>query len=186
MKIWKKIIHILKIYSLFFKRVKATDSAADNDLYNNVTINYSQNITSPKLNDVHNSNIISQTNQDGENNIYKDGYEDGILKAAQMVDTVTVVRVTSSAIEEPTPIPDMGLPEDYPTEIDLDLIVFCLNNVSEETCVDFFRFVHFFFAARLASDPALTDFLIQVGVEPNTDILFTQTSTATTSVSFQL
>lgn len=98
-------------------------------------------------------------------------------------DTTTASKPPLISSSTPTPIPNPGPPEFYPTGIDLDLVVFCLNDIMQPSCVDFFRFVHFFFAARITSDPELAAYLIDMGLEPPESDILTRTSTSTTSVS---
>ena len=115
-----------------------------------------------------------------------------LSSTSQVTATSTVlVTMTSSAPttteqdstdSTPAPTPEKNRPSSpiYPTDIDLDLILFCLNNNTESSCVDFFRFVHFFFSARLSSDPTLAAYLVNLGLDPpDTDIV---TNTQTTSV----
>lgn len=55
--------------------------------------------------------------------------------------------------------------------------------MDETSCADLFRLIHFFFSARLNSDPVLVEYLLEIGVDvPETDVL-TYTATSTTSVS---
>lgn len=99
--------------------------------------------------------------------------------------TRTSIATTSSSTvsSEPTPVPPEVPMETYPTEIDMDLLIFCLNNQEQDSCANLFRIIHFFFSARLTQDPELMDYLLSLGVDvPETDI-YTSTSTSTTSVS---
>lgn len=86
----------------------------------------------------------------------------------------------------PPPQPNSVPYDDFPTNIDMDLVMFCLNDWEQKTCAEFFRFVHFFFAARVPNDPEITNYLIELGLAPPDDDLFTQTQTSTFSVSLKV
>lgn len=91
---------------------------------------------------------------------------EGVLKAAQST----------------TPNIRPGPPVIYPTGIDLDLIILCLNEISQPSCADLFQFIHYFFAAKLNSDPFLAAYLVDLSLDPPNSNILTHTSTSTTSV----
>lgn len=51
--------------------------------------------------------------------------------------------------------------DDYPTDTELLLFAYCLNNRFESSCAVFFRFAHYLFAGRVKTDPILASVLQQ-------------------------
>lgn len=104
----------------------------------------------------------------------------------------SLLSVSKSSSASPTITPTSGPGtdyepnEEYPTDIDMDLIMYCINDWEQPSCVEFFRFAHFFFMARVPNDPELADYLIELGIAPPDDDPFTRTSTSTFSVMSKL
>lgn len=69
----------------------------------------------------------------------------------------------------------------YPTERDLDLMIWCFNHITQASCSEMFRQVHVYFDGRINMDPVLAAAATNTDSTPSTSWV-TRTSTSTASV----